>query len=57
MTFNATMDVAAAKELLANTIAASRELKVNAARIPVWEKMLAKMPPYVITETARSRNG
>jgi hypothetical protein len=50
MTFNATMDVAAAKELLTNTIAASRELKVNAARIPVWEKMLAKMPPYLINE-------
>jgi len=50
MTFNATMDVAAAKELLANTIAASRELRVNAARIPVWEKMLAKMPAYMINE-------
>ena len=50
MTFNATMDVAAAKELLTNTIAASRELKVNAARIPVWEKMLSKMPPYLINE-------
>jgi len=50
MTFNATMDVAAAKELLTNAIAASRELKVNAAKIPVWEKMLAKMPPYFINE-------
>jgi alpha-L-fucosidase 2 len=50
MTFNATMDVAAAKELLVNTIAASRELKVNGARIPFWEKMLAKMPDYLINE-------
>ena len=50
MTFNATMDVAAAKELLIDTIAASRELKVNAAKIPVWERMLAKMPPYLINE-------
>jgi hypothetical protein len=50
MTFNATMDVAAAKELLINTIAASRELKVNGAKIPVWEKMLTKMPPYLINE-------
>lgn len=50
MTFNATMDVAAAKELLIHTIAASRELKVNAAKIPLWEKMLAKMPPYLINE-------
>ena len=50
MTFNATMDVAAAKELLANTIAASRELNVNRDKIPVWEKMLAKMPEYLINE-------
>lgn len=49
-TFNATMDVAAAKELLENTIAASRELGVNRDRIPVWERMLAKMPPYLINE-------
>ncbi len=48
MTFNATMDVAAAKELLTNTIAASRTLGVNADKVPVWEKMLAKMPEYMI---------
>jgi hypothetical protein len=46
-TFNATMDVAAAKELLRNTIAASRELNLNKDKIPVWEKMLAKMPEYM----------
>ncbi len=50
VTFNATMDVAAAKELLRNTIAASRELGVNRDKIPVWEKMLAKMPDYLINE-------
>lgn len=50
MTFNATMDVAAAKELLGNTIAASRELNVNLDKIPIWEKMLAKMPDYMINE-------
>lgn len=49
-TFNATMDVAVAKELLRNTIAASRELGRNAERIPVWEKMLAKMPAYAADE-------
>jgi len=49
-TFNATMDVAAAKELLHNTIAASRELNRNADKIAVWEKMLSKMPEYSITE-------
>ncbi len=47
-TLNATMDVAAAKELLRNCIAASRALGVNQGRIPVWEKMLARMPEYLI---------
>jgi hypothetical protein len=55
MTFNATMDVAAAKELLRNTIAASRELGVNRDKIPVWEKMLAKMPAYLINEDGAVR--
>jgi alpha-L-fucosidase 2 len=49
-TFNATMDVAAAKELLGNIIAASRKLGRNADRIPLWEKMLAKMPDYSVGE-------
>jgi len=49
-TFNATMDVAAAKELLQNLIEASRELGVNRPKIPVWEKMLTKMPDYMISE-------
>jgi hypothetical protein len=49
-TFNATMDIAAAKELLANTIVASRKLGRNADKIPVWEKMLTKMPDYAIEE-------
>jgi hypothetical protein len=48
--FNATMDVAAAKEVLLNTIAASRELGVNAERIPGWQRMLEKMPAYRISE-------
>ena len=46
--YNATMDVAVAKELLRNTIAASRELGRNADRIPKWEAMLDKMPDYMI---------
>jgi hypothetical protein len=50
MTLNSTMDVAAAKELLINTIAASRELNLNLDKIPLWEKMLAKMPDYMINE-------
>ena len=49
-TFNATMDIAAAKELLRNTIAASRKLGRNADKIPVWEKMLSKIPEYSVEE-------
>jgi hypothetical protein len=48
--FNATMDVAVAKELLQNVIAASRELNRNEDKIPLWEAMLAKMPEYMIDE-------
>ena len=48
--FNATMDVAVAKELLRNTIAASRELGCNADKIALWEQMLAKMPEYMIDD-------
>ncbi|MCJ7486282.1 MAG: alpha-L-fucosidase, partial [Candidatus Aminicenantes bacterium] len=54
-TFNATMDVAAAKELLWNTIAASRELNVHKDKIPVWERMLSKMPEYLINEDGAVR--
>jgi len=39
--------VAVAKELLHNTIAASRELGRNRDKIPLWEQMLAKMPEYM----------
>ena len=49
-TFNATMDVAVAKELLRNTIAASRELGCNADRIPHWQRMLDKMPDYMVDD-------
>ena len=49
-TFNATMDVAAAKELLGNLIDASNELGVNKDKVPVWRKMLTKMPDYMISE-------
>lgn len=49
-TYNATMDVAAAKELLTNIISASRELGVNQDKISMWEEMIEKMPPYMINE-------
>ena len=48
--FNATMDVAAAKELLGNLITASEEIGINQDKIPVWQAMLAKMPEYMINE-------
>jgi hypothetical protein len=48
--FNATMDVAAAKEVLENSITASRKLGRNADKIAVWEKMLTKMPAYSTAE-------
>jgi hypothetical protein len=49
-TFNATMDIAAVKELLANLITASRKLGKNADKISLWEKMLSKMPDYAVAE-------
>ncbi len=49
-TFNATMDVAVARELLRNTIAASRELGRNQDKIPRWQQMLDKMPDYMVDE-------
>jgi len=49
-TFNATMDIAATRELLLNTIAASEELGVNKEKIVLWKKMLAKLPPYQISK-------
>ncbi|MCD6392591.1 MAG: glycoside hydrolase N-terminal domain-containing protein [Planctomycetes bacterium] len=49
-TFNATMDVAAAKELLRNLIAASGELGKNQEKISLWRSMLKKMPDYTISD-------
>jgi hypothetical protein len=48
--YNATMDVAVAKELLSNLISASRELNRNQDKIPVWQAMLDKMPEYMIDD-------
>lgn len=49
-TYNATMDVAVAKEVFTNLIEGSRILGINGDKIPGWEKMLAKMPPYMLDE-------
>jgi len=48
--FNATMDVAAAKELLSNLINASNQLNINQGKISLWKEMLSKMPDYMINE-------
>jgi alpha-L-fucosidase 2 len=48
--YNATSEVAMAKELFRNIISASRELGVNRERIPTWQTMLSKMPEYMIDE-------
>jgi alpha-L-fucosidase 2 len=48
--FNATMDVAAAKELLHSIIAASNVLGVNKQKIATWNSMLNKMPEYLISK-------
>lgn len=48
--FNATMDVAAAKELLTNLIKVSKDLGLNESKILLWNTMLEKMPPYMIND-------
>lgn len=48
--FNATMDVAAVKQLLHNLIEGSRALGRNEEKIPSWEMMIKKMPDYAIAE-------
>jgi alpha-L-fucosidase 2 len=49
-TFNATMDVAAAKELFNNLIKASEILGTNRDKITLWKTMLTKMPDYLVSE-------
>jgi len=45
---NATMEIAAARELMKNLIAACQQLGVEQENIPKWKAMLAKMPAYQI---------
>lgn len=52
---NATMDIAVAKALLRDLLAASRQLGVNGDKIPVWEKMLADMPAYALNSDGELR--
>lgn len=48
--FNATMDIAAVKELLHNLLEASSLLGKNDEKIQVWRNMLEKMPDYTAAE-------
>jgi len=48
--YNSTMDIAVAKQLLENLIYASEKLGRNADKLPLWKDMLAKMPEYSIAE-------
>jgi alpha-L-fucosidase 2 len=45
---NATMDIAVAKELLHNLIAACEEMKTDPEGVKRWKAMLTKMPDYMI---------
>ncbi|MDR0670336.1 MAG: glycoside hydrolase family 95 protein [Treponema sp.] len=45
---NATMDIACAKELFANLVLGCRTFGIERENVAVWEKFLAKMPPYLI---------
>jgi len=47
---NATMDIAAARELLTNTIAAAETLGTDADSVARWRAMLAKLPAYQIND-------
>ncbi len=43
---NASMDVSVCREVLANLVASCELLGIEAASIPKWKAMLAKLPPY-----------
>ncbi len=45
---NATMDIAVAREVLTNLIAACRELKIERENIPRWAALLEKLPAYPV---------
>ena len=47
---NATQDIAVAKEVLGNLIASYHELEIESPHIAKWEKMLHKLPRYMIND-------
>ncbi|MEI6945624.1 glycoside hydrolase family 95 protein [Paraflavisolibacter sp. H34] len=52
---NATMDIMAAKALFRAIIRSSKILGVHQEKIPKWEAMLRKMPPYKVNEKGELR--
>lgn len=46
VTMDATMDIAVAREVLANLCAACRELGVHADDLPRWERLRQRLPAY-----------
>jgi hypothetical protein len=49
---NATMDIAVARDVLENLIRFSREMRIEGDRLPKWDALLAKLPPYPINNGA-----
>lgn len=52
---NATMDIAAAKALLRDVIAASNHLGLNEDKIGLWQRMLERMPEYELNADGELR--
>jgi hypothetical protein len=48
MAINASMDIAGCREVLANLVQACELLGIEAASVPKWKAMLAKLPPYLL---------
>ena len=47
---NSTQDIAIARELLSNLIAACQTLRIEAEGVQRWKQLLAKLPPYLINK-------
>jgi hypothetical protein len=48
LVINASMDIAVCREVLANLVEACELLGMEAASVPKWKAMLAKLPPYLV---------
>ncbi len=48
--YNATMDIAVARDLLRNLITSSNKLGINADKIPTWQDMFDRLPEYSIAD-------